>query len=293
MLHCEHYPATVKHQGGVLPTLVFLHGLLGDGRDWLTCINELSQFDCVTIDLPGHGGSQSIQCHGLNDCCKQITTTLSSLFSYKQPLILIGYSMGGRIAMHGLAKQAFSDLNIGQVIIEGGNFGLQKESDKQARLDNDRLWATRFKAETIEEVLNDWYQQSVFSSLNHEQRQTLVAKRSANLGAAVANMLMATSLAKQSYLLPDLQQQSTPIFYLCGEKDEKFSQLAQSSGLAYRQIKGAGHNVHQEQPKQFAIQIQQFIHSHFSGNEPTSGTGPNSGNGPSNGNGSTSGNGSK
>lgn len=263
MLYFERYPATQKHQGSTLPTLVFLHGLLGSGQDWQACIKALPQFECVTIDLPGHGGSQATLCQDLQDCCQRIHTTLSSLFSYQQPLILIGYSMGGRITMHGIANDCFSDLNICGAIVEGGNFGLQKESDKQARLDNDRRWAQRFETEALGDVLSDWYQQPVFSSLNHEQRQTLIAKRSANLGAAVATMLMATSLAKQSDLLPALQRQPIPICYLCGVNDKKFSQLAQSSGLMYRQVEGAGHNVHLEQPEAFAIQIQQIIHSRF------------------------------
>jgi 2-succinyl-6-hydroxy-2,4-cyclohexadiene-1-carboxylate synthase len=76
-------------------------------------------------------------------------------------------------------------------------------------------------------------------------------------------MLLATSLATQSYLLPALQRQAVPLHYICGTKDKKFSQLAESSGLAYRQVEGAGHNVHQEQPQQFAIHVNQIIHSHF------------------------------
>ncbi|MEF1306303.1 2-succinyl-6-hydroxy-2,4-cyclohexadiene-1-carboxylate synthase, partial [Vibrio owensii] len=58
-------------------------------------------------------------------------------------------------------------------------------------------------------------------------------------------------------------QQAVPLHYICGEKDKKFSQLAETSGLAYRQIEGAGHNVHQEQPQRFARQVNQIIHSHF------------------------------
>ncbi|PMO37370.1 2-succinyl-6-hydroxy-2,4-cyclohexadiene-1-carboxylate synthase [Vibrio sp. 10N.222.52.B12] len=263
MLYSEHFSATEKHQGSTLPTLVFLHGLLGSGADWHLCSNALPQFERVTIDLPGHGQSQSISCSDLDDCCKLLNSTLSLQFPSQQPLILIGYSMGGRIAMHGLAHQCFSDLNICGAIVEGGNFGLQNESDKQARLKNDTRWAKRFKIEPLACVLNDWYQQLVFSSLNHEQRQTLVTKRSANLGSSVADMLLATSLAKQGYLLPALQQQAVPLYYVCGAKDKKFSQLAEMSGLAYRQIEGAGHNAHQEQPQKFAIQINQIIHSHF------------------------------
>jgi 2-succinyl-6-hydroxy-2,4-cyclohexadiene-1-carboxylate synthase len=263
MLYSEHFPATEKHQGGVLPTLVFLHGLLGSGEDWQACLKALPQYERVTIDLPGHGHSKSMLCRDLNDCGKLLHSTLSLLFPSQQPLILVGYSMGGRIVMHGLTHQCFPDLNIRGVIVEGGNFGLQSESEKQARFDNDSCWAKRFKTEPLACVLNDWYQQQVFSSLNHEQRQTLIAKRSANLGSAVADMLLATSLATQSYLLPALQRQAVPLHYICGTKDKKFSQLAESSGLAYRQVEGAGHNVHQEQPQQFAIHVNQIIHSHF------------------------------
>ncbi len=263
MLSSEFFPATEKHQSGSMPTLVFLHGLLGSGEDWQTCLDELPQFDRLTIDLPGHGASQSVECRDLDDCCKLVSSTLSLLFRSGQPLIVISYSMGGRIVMHGLASNCFSDLNIRTAIIEGGNFGLQTGSERRARLESDYRWAIRFKTEPLEHVLSDWYQQAVFSSLNHEQRQTLITKRSANLGAAVANMLLATSLSKQAYLLPALQQQVVPIYYLCGAKDRKFSQLAESCGLTYRQIKGAGHNAHQEQPEQFAIHIRQIIQSHL------------------------------
>jgi len=263
MLSSKYFTATGKHQSVKLPTLVFLHGLLGSGEDWQTCIDELTEFERVTIDLPGHGASQATCCSDLDDCCKSLNSTLSLLFSSHQPLVLIGYSMGGRIAMHGLAKNCFPDLNICAAFIEGGNFGLQTESEKRARFENDYRWASRFEIEPIEHVLSDWYQQAVFSSLNHEQRQTLIATRSANLGDAVAKMLRATSLATQSYLLPALQAQPVPVYYLCGAKDKKFCQLAANSGLMYRQIEGAGHNVHQEQPKQFAMYIKQIIQSHL------------------------------
>ncbi|MBN8110601.1 2-succinyl-6-hydroxy-2,4-cyclohexadiene-1-carboxylate synthase, partial [Vibrio vulnificus] len=76
---------------------------------------------------------------------------------------------------------------------EGGHFGLITEEEKHARWQHDQHWATRFAHQPIAQVLTDWYQQAVFSSLNHEQRQTLVTLRSDNLGPAVAKMLLATS----------------------------------------------------------------------------------------------------
>ncbi|AUI85706.1 2-succinyl-6-hydroxy-2,4-cyclohexadiene-1-carboxylate synthase [Vibrio azureus] len=245
------------------PTLVFLHGFLGSGKDWEECLPRFSCYEQIVIDLPGHGQSKSVVCHNLIHCCELIYTTLSSLVSDQQPLVLIAYSMGARVVMQGLVEGAFSELNIKATFIEGGNFGLKHQSEKEARLIYDERWAQRFRAEPIACVLDDWYQQPVFSSLNDEQRQIFITKRSANLGTSVASMLLATSLAKQSYLLPALQKQSVPLYYICGAKDQKFSQMAEKSGLNYHRIGQSGHNVHQEQPNAFSRYINQVIHAHI------------------------------
>ena len=154
--------------------------------------------------------------------------------------------------MSGIAHGYFPSLNIQLLVIEGGHFGLQSEVDKRQRWLHDRTWANRFRHEPIVQVLSDWYQQPVFSSLNHAQKQKLVTKRGANLGPSVANMLEATSLAKQDYLLELLKEAGVRTHYICGEKDNKFSQLAKRSGLSFSQVAGAGHNVHIEQPEAFA-----------------------------------------
>lgn len=242
------------------PLLLCLHGLLGSGKDWQACLNELDDYPQLLIDLPGHGLSQHLSCDGFESCCQLINQTIRSVLgcsslSRQTPIIVVGYSLGGRIAMYAVAKELLSCFNIQLVIIEAGNFGLQDEEARTVRWSNDQYWAERFTKQPIEQVLSDWYQQGVFSSLNHEQRQTLIAKRSDNLGDSVAKMLLSTSLAKQPYLLSDLQQSLLPVHYLCGDKDAKFCQLAKESQLSFSQIDNAGHNVHQEQPKQVATVI--------------------------------------
>lgn len=239
------------------PVLVFLHGLLGSGDDWQTVLSELGDFPfpTLTIDLPGHGLSALQSCTDFRHCCDQISDTILTHLPPQRPIVLVGYSLGARIAMVGFAKSYFASLNIQQLIVEGGNFGLQTEIERKQRFESDRAWAKRFDAEPIEHVLSDWYQQPVFSSLNYEQRQTMIAKRSANLGSAVAAMLLATSLGKQDYLLDALKASGIQTHYICGEKDKKFSQLAKQSGLSFSQIANAGHNVHVEQPAAFARTI--------------------------------------
>ncbi len=245
------------------PLVVLVHGLLGSGADWQPVLSHLARTQCaaLTLDLPGHGTNPERHCDNFAEAVEMIEQTVQAHVTSEVPVILVGYSLGGRLIMHGLAQGAFSRLNLRGAIIEGGHFGLQENEEKAARWQHDQQWAQRFSQQPIEHVLSDWYQQAVFSSLNHEQRQTLIAQRNANLGSSVAHMLLATSLAKQPYLLPALQALKLPIHYVCGEQDSKFQQLAESSGLSYSQVAQAGHNVHHEQPQAFAKIVQAMIHS--------------------------------
>lgn len=263
------------------PTLVFLHGLLGSGQDWRTVIAQLSnQYQCITIDLPGHGLSALVE----PSCGTNTVTEYSGFESVHQALlatlahrnisdyVLIGYSMGARLAMFhammvdiksndsvfSLSSQVSQSPRLTKVLLEGGHFGLP-ETERAERYQNDQQWAAHFSREPLVTVLQDWYQQSVFASLTTEQRQHLVLKRSDNLGAGIATMLLATSLAKQPQMLPILQKISLPIRYLCGEKDQKFKQLAIDSKLDFQVIKDAGHNIHIEQPVAFAHALLAFV----------------------------------
>lgn len=267
-LYSETYGAPVvggvsNPTGPLKPTLVFLHGLLGSGRDWQQVVTQLSnKYQCLTVDLPGHGHSRSIPAgefeqRGFELTSQWLADTLEARGVTRY--ILVGYSLGARVAMyHACHRDTDSKPQLAGLILEGGHFGLP-QSERAVRLDNDRRWAQRFAAQPIADVLADWYQQPVFSSLNHDQRQGLIAKRSDNLGSSIAHMLLATSLAKQPLLQSQLNRLPIPVHYLCGEKDEKFTLLAAGSDLSYQVIEEAGHNVHVEQPYSFARAVDDFI----------------------------------
>lgn len=240
------------------PTLVFLHGLLGSGRDWRHVINALSpHYFCLTIDLPGHGNSQMLSAADFVQVNQLIHQTLAHrhITSY----VLIGYSMGARLAMyHATHPYLESSARLAGMILEGGHFGLPP-IECAARFANDEKWAQRFTRESLGKVLPDWYQQPVFSSLNHDQRQSLILKRSDNLGSGVARMLLATSLAKQPPLQEKVAALSLPVLYVCGEQDSKFRRLVEGTAFDYRVIPSAGHNVHVERPHEFSTVINNFV----------------------------------
>jgi 2-succinyl-6-hydroxy-2,4-cyclohexadiene-1-carboxylate synthase len=271
-LYTEYQPGTESSLPGGkiiqaavrLPTLVFLHGLLGSGRDWSSTLACLAHFPRLTIDLCGHGHSRHCSCRDFDDCCDQVADAIADRLSPDTPCVMIGYSLGGRLTMYGCVSRCWSGLNLKGVVVEGGHFGLTDESLRQTRWHNDQHWAKRYQNEAIEHVLNDWYRQPVFSSLNHAQRQHLLLQRRDNLGTdlakdMLAKVMLATSLARQPDLSDALRKQSVPVQYICGEKDQKFRQLAQSRGWPVTCVPQAGHNAHQEQPSGFARCIETFV----------------------------------
>lgn len=236
------------------PWLVFLHGFSGDCREWQTVGASLDDYPRLYLDLPGHGGSAETGVAGFAEMSELLTHTLISynILNYW----LVGYSLGGRIAMfHACQHPAGLD----GVIVEGGHPGLQDTDARQARLIADRRWASRFRSEPLETVFADWYQQPVFASLTEEQRKVLIALRSRNNGPRLADMLEATSLAVQPDLRPALTARDFPFYFLYGERDEKFKSLAAELNVTRHAIPHAGHNAHRENPDAVAASLAQIL----------------------------------
>ncbi|MCK3658443.1 2-succinyl-6-hydroxy-2,4-cyclohexadiene-1-carboxylate synthase [Pasteurellaceae bacterium Pebbles2] len=244
-----------------MPTLVFLHGLLGTKADWQAVIEKLQKnaphFHCISLDLPWHGEAKSVEVADFAQCSQYLAEQIQ-IHCQNQPYILIGYSLGGRLALHYALAAQVEKGNLQGVIVEGANLGLSSEIDKKVRWENDAFWAKRFANEPAESVLEDWYQQAVFAHLNSTQRAALIAKRAANCGENTAKMLLITSLAKQMDFRSALASTTMPIYYLVGEKDQKFRQMAAENQLNYTVIPQAGHNAHSENPECFALELKRF-----------------------------------
>ncbi|MEY4921866.1 MAG: 2-succinyl-6-hydroxy-2,4-cyclohexadiene-carboxylate synthase [Pseudomonadota bacterium] len=237
------------------PWLVWLHGLLGSGDDWLPVAERCDDAPSLLIDLPGHGKSVAYPAGGFDHISQQITQTVqaNSIRKYW----LAGYSLGGRIAMYHACYGQHHGLQ--GLLVECSHLGLERDELRQARLQHDYQWAQRFRSEPLPQVLTDWYQQAVFADLDPQQREQLVLLRTNNHGPAVADMLEATSLGHQHGLLADLQRLSVPYIYLCGDHDYKFQQMADQYSLPLRTLAGAGHSAHRANPCDFTAEVLSFL----------------------------------
>ena len=174
--------------------------------------------------------------------------------------ILLGYSLGGRLALHACIHRP--DLWEGVVVV-GADPGLESEEEKKHQLDRDRNWAERLKREPLEKLVNEWDEQSVFCGLENQAPRNLDEMDSYRL----SQQFEVFSKGLQQNLAPKLAKlKSPPILFLSGEKDNKYQkigeELEKSSSVVLAQVVvDAGHRVPWENPKQFVQTLGKFINS--------------------------------
>lgn len=240
-----------------MPILIFLHGLLGTQHDWQAVIEKLPHFRCIALDLPLHGKARAVSVNNFDETSIYLAEKIKHEVG-NAPYFLVGYSMGGRIALYYALQAQVNKGNLQGLILEGANLGLKDQAEKEARWQNDQKWARRFSDEPAEDALHDWYRQPVFAHLSETQRLALIRQRIKNCDANISQMLLATSLAKQPDFSAKVRSNILPIYYIVGEKDWKFKQIALDNQLDFTTIENAGHNAHSENPEQFAKTIKKL-----------------------------------
>jgi 2-succinyl-6-hydroxy-2,4-cyclohexadiene-1-carboxylate synthase len=234
--------------------LVFLHGFLGCGEDWLPIAQHLEPgYYSTLVDLPGHGESEVPERgdYSVDDVVEAVAGIISDL---RQP-VLIGYSMGGRVA---LATAVRYQKNLGGLVLEGAAPGLQTENERIERVELDDSRAEELLRMGTREFVSKWYQAELFSSLqdNPEKLATLLALRSIGDAENLASTLRNLSVGRQESLWDSLDDLTLPVLLIAGELDSKF--VATNNMMAERMrnveaavIADAGHNTHFEQPESY------------------------------------------
>ncbi len=122
--------ATTWHSHSGTP-VVFLHGFLGSQQDWQPVLSLLQNEIAIrplTLDLAGHGHSQAISCHSFQQAREQLHHILQQHLA-EQPFYLVGYSLGGRLALdYALTTQ---NPYLKGILLEGANIGLSSDEEKK------------------------------------------------------------------------------------------------------------------------------------------------------------------
>jgi 2-succinyl-6-hydroxy-2,4-cyclohexadiene-1-carboxylate synthase len=237
--------------------ILFLHGFMGDRHDFNEVIDRLSDsFRCLSLDLPGHGqaiGNEDGQ-YGMAETAKTVIQRLEQLGI--QQCFLVGYSMGGRLALY-LAVHFATRFK--KVVLESASPGLKTKAERQARIRQDQQLAARLETENFADFLEQWYRQPLFRSTRFSV-QELCDRRLHNQPQELAKSLRHMGTGVQPSLWGELGRGR--MLLVVGEWDEKFVEInrqMQRGGAQLEVVPGCGHNVHLEQPGEFAGRVRSFL----------------------------------
>ncbi len=168
---------------------------------------------------------------------------------------LLGYSMGGRLALHALLAEP--SLWRAAVIVSA-HPGLEHEEDRIMRMAADAQWAADSLTMNWDEFVRKWKAQPVLRESGEEGLgdRTMLKRRH----RAVARGFVEWSLGKQDDLRGRMGEIGCPVLWVNGAEDEKFCRLgvqAVSELMDGRQviIPGAGHRVPWEAPGEFVGEV--------------------------------------
>lgn len=172
---------------------------------------------------------------------------------------LMGYSMGGRLALHALLENAHPWQ---AAIIISAHPGLEAPTERTARRAADTGWAGRAFAGDWQQFLATWDAQPVFGNApprDSEDLRRLVARR-----REVAQSFINWSLAEQDPLWDRLPEIRVPILWIAGENDPKFLEIARRAvGLLPRGLleiaPEAGHRVPTDATDWLAETVARFV----------------------------------
>jgi 2-succinyl-6-hydroxy-2,4-cyclohexadiene-1-carboxylate synthase len=247
--------------GGVgAPTLVMLHGFTGSAAGWGGLLDALAEdygLRVIALDLPGHGSSDApsdARRYAIERCQRDILAALRKLGVSRGQAILLGYSMGGRIALYTAFSGFFRAL-----ILESASPGLADPVDREQRRRSDEALAASIEREGVAAFVESWENLPLFASqraLPAARREELHRQRLRNSAFGLAQSLRGAGTGAQPSLhthLPDLR---IPVLLLAGELDAKFTALARGMARALplsqvHIVPTTGHAIHLERPHEY------------------------------------------
>lgn len=229
-----------------------LHGAVGRAADWRGFAAAMRSageqvrrldlwrfLDCCPLPLEKFGG------------------TLATEISRVDPApVLVGYSMGGRLALHALLARP----NLWKAaVIVSAHPGLADEEQRRQRRKLDTRWSALALKGEWADFLDQWQGQAVLEGGEMPERASLKDRR-----ASIARSFVDWSLGAQKDLAPRLHEIPCPILWLTGGRDAKFTGLAEAAVPRFPRGKhtvmpGCGHRLPWERPAEFASLCREFL----------------------------------
>lgn len=245
--------------------IVLLHGFTGSSLSWGDAIVDgLSSVsgEVLLVDLPGHGRNAT-DTDSAEYTLDRVERDVDDVVG-DDPFDLVGYSMGGRIAL------AYAVRNPGRVrrlILESASPGLETDEEQARRRAEDETLARMILEEGMEAFVERWERLPLFETQRALPGAVLAAQRARRLlnrEVALAASLRFLGTGSLPSYWDSLEELTCPTLLVAGELDAKFRNVATRMAgripdVQVAFVAGAGHAVHLERPHAWIEAVTGFL----------------------------------
>lgn len=245
------------------PTSVLaLHGFTGSALDfepiWEACA---SPYGVLAPDLPGHGGTWLASAS-----VERVVAGLAALADDRLPEnhILLGYSLGGRTALH---YALCHPKRLRGLVLVGATAGLVEPEERAARVESDRALVEWMEQEGVEAFCERWMATPLIASqgrLPAAILEPMQERRRRNRVEGLAQSLRDMGAGTMPAVWDRLGELKLPVMVVSGEEDVKYREIGERLVHQLPEgrlvvLPGAGHAAHLENLPAFVEALRGFV----------------------------------
>jgi 2-succinyl-6-hydroxy-2,4-cyclohexadiene-1-carboxylate synthase len=178
---------------------------------------------------------------------------------------LVGYSMGGRLALHAALREPERP---GALVLVGVSAGIEDRGEREDRRRSDESLAEWMERRSIEEVVERWERQPVFETQPGDLRERQRPGRLSHDPRLLAQLLRSAGQGALEPVWEHLKDLRCPVLLTAGEQDRRYGSAARRMAAEFpdariRLVPDAGHAPQLEAPAEFTELLLEFLDEHL------------------------------
>jgi 2-succinyl-6-hydroxy-2,4-cyclohexadiene-1-carboxylate synthase len=178
---------------------------------------------------------------------------------------VVGYSMGGRLALHAALREPD---RFGALVLVGVTAGIEDPAEREDRRRSDESLAEWMERRSIEEIVQRWEASPVFATQSAALRERQRPGRLSHDPERLARLLRSAGQGASPPVWSRLGDLRCPVLLTAGDHDRRYATAARRMAeriphARVRLVPDAGHAPQLEAPDTFTTLLREFLDEHL------------------------------